>query len=240
MIGRRPALFLLAFALMAVPAMAKTDWAKTVTATPEGGILMGNPAARIRIIEFASYTCGHCKAFHEVGIPALKAKYLPAGNVAIEHRSFVRNGEDLSASLLASCLPARPALGFVDKLFAEQEKWTQPFVEMSVADTQAIAAVPPEQQPAKKAELGGLDRWADTRGVPIAKGAICLRDKATQGRLLANRNEAITRYKLEGTPLFVINGVSVAGAIDWATLEPALQAAIAAPAKPKAKSLAGL
>ena len=222
----RPAALLLALTVFAAPALAKTDWANTIAATPEGGIRIGNPDAKVKIVEFASYTCGHCKVFHETGIPALKAKYIAGGNVSLEQRSFIRNGEDLSASLLVACQAPRPALAMADKLFAEQDAWTKPFIDMSTADKNALAAVSPDQQPAKKAELGGLDRWADARGLPLAKSAICLRDKAAQDRLIATRNEAMTRHKLQGTPLFLINGTAVPAVYDWNKLEPSVKAAL--------------
>ena len=226
MISHRPALLMLALALVASPAAAKTDWTTTIAATPEGGIRIGNPAAKIKLVEFASYTCGHCKACHEEGLPALKAKYIATGNVSFEQRSFVRNGPDFAASLLVACQPAVPALAMAGKLFAEQEKWTQPFMAMSAADNQAITAMPQEKQPAKLAEVAGLDSWAATRGLPLAKARACLVDKAAQDKLIAIRNDALTNYKLEGTPTFGINGVPVPGVYDWASLEPKLQVAL--------------
>lgn len=226
MISRRPALLMLALALVASPAVAKTDWTTTIAATPEGGIRIGNPAAKFKIVEFASYTCGHCKVFHEEGLPALKAKYIATGNVSFEQRSFVRNGPDLAASLLVACQPAVPALAMAGKLFAEQEKWTKPFVDMTAAANQAITAMPQAQQPAKLAEVAGLDSWATTRGLPLAKARACLVDKAAQDKLIAIRNDALTNYKLAGTPTFGINGVPVPAVYDWASLEPKLQAAI--------------
>ena len=225
MLACRPAVFL-ALALLAAPALAKTNWVNTIAATPEGGLRIGNPAAKVKVVEYASYTCGHCKVFNETGLPALKAKYIAAGNVSLEQRSFVRNGEDLAASLLVACQAPRPALAFVDKLFAEQDTWTRPFIEMSNADNAAVTAAAPELQAAKKAELGGLDRWADARGLPLAKAAVCLRSKTAQDRLVASRNEAMTRYKLEGTPLFLINGMAVPAVYDWSKLEPSVKAAL--------------
>ena len=50
--------------------------------------------------------------------------------------------------------------------------------------------------------------------------------KAAQDKLIAIRNDALTNYKLEGTPTFGINGVAVPGVYDWASLEPKLQAAL--------------
>jgi protein-disulfide isomerase len=222
--SRRPALLMLALALVSAPALAKTDWTTTIAATPEGGIRIGNPAAKIKIVEFASYTCGHCKAFHEEGLPALKAKYISTGNVSFEARSFVRNGPDLAASLLVACQPAVPALAMAGKLFAEQEKWTQPFITMTAAQNQAITAMPQAQQPAKLAEIAGLDSWAAARGLPLPKARACLADMAAQDRLIAIRNDAMTNYKLQGTPTFGINGVPVPGVYDWASFEPKLQA----------------
>lgn len=226
MIGRRPALMVLALAMLATPALAKTDWANTIAGTPQGGILIGNPAAKVKIVEFASYTCSHCKVFHEVGVPALKAKYIATGNVSLEQRSFVRNGPDFSASLLVACLAPKPAWALASKLFAEQDDLTKKFIAMTDADNQAITLLPVDQQPAKFAEIAGLDKWADTRGVPLAAGKVCLRDKAAQDKLLAIRNDALTTYKLQGTPTFGINGVPVTGVFDWANLEPAVKAAL--------------
>lgn len=226
MIVRRSALIVLAALAVAAPAIAAPKWVDTIAATPEGGIRIGNPAAKVKLIEFASFTCSHCKAFNAAGVPALKAKYIASGKVSLETRSFVRNGPDFAASLLVGCLQPRPALAMADALFAEQEKWTEPFTTIAPADSQAIAMLAPEKQPARLAELGGLDGWAAKRGLPLATGRACLADKAAQDRLLAIRSVAIDRYKLEGTPLFVMNGVTVAGSYDWASLEPKLQEAL--------------
>ena len=224
MFGRRPALMVLALAMLAAPAVAKTDWASMVSATPEGGILIGNPAAKVKIVEFASYTCSHCKAFHEAGLPALKAKYVATGNVSLEQRSFVRNGPDFAASLLVVCLAPAPGLALTGRLFADQEALAKTFIAMTEADNQAITALPAAQQPGRMAAISGLDRWAAANGVPAAKGKVCLADEAAQERLMVTRNDALTRYKLEGTPTFVVNGATAAGVYDWASLEPKVAA----------------
>ena len=223
---RRSALLLLAALAFAAPAAAATKWADTIAATKDGGILIGNPAAKVKLVEFASYTCSHCKHFNEDGVPALKAKYIASGKVSLEQRSFVRNGPDFAASLLVGCLAPRPALALVEVMFAEQDKWIVPFTTIAPADSQAIAMLPAEKQPARIAELTGLVGWAAKRGLPLASGRACLADKAAQDRLLAIRAEAIDKYKLAGTPHFVINGKMVEGVSDWAGLEPLLQAAL--------------
>lgn len=205
-----------------------SKWVNTVTATPQG-ILIGNPAARIKLIEFASYSCNHCKTFHDVGLPALKAKYIATGNVSLELRSFVRNAPDFAASLMVACQPPRAALAFADKLFADQAAWFGKFVDLSPEDNQAVAALPQEQQPAALAQRAGLDTWAAANGLPQARSKVCMADKAAQERLLAIRKEAMEKFELTGTPAFGINGAPVADVYDWDNLEPKLQAALKSP-----------
>ena len=238
MLPRRATLFLLAgvalsmpvLALPALPALAappaRPNWANTVVTTPEGGIRIGNPAAKVKIVEFASFTCPHCKDFHEIGVPALKARYIANGNVSIEMRSFMRNGPDFSASLLVACQPGTKGLAMADALFAEQTKWPQGFGAISAADSDAIGKLPLDQQPLANAKASGLDKWAVGKGLPAKRVQTCLADKTAQNRLVAIYKDAIETWKLDGTPTFIINGKTVSGVYDWANLEPKLQAAL--------------
>lgn len=213
--------------MMAAPAVAqKADWAGTVTVTPQGGLLIGNPAARVKLVEFGSLTCSHCGAFHRFGLPGLKERFLAGGKVSYEFRSFVRNGPDFAASLLAACQPAGAQLTLIDALFAQQENWLTPFTQVPPDAMAGLAGLPPEQQFVKLAALGKLDIWAAGRGVAPEKARACLADRAAIDRLAATRTEAVERYGLEGTPTFVLNGATVAGVYEWATLEPELAKAV--------------
>ncbi len=44
-------------------AQAAHDWSRTVAMTPEGGFRMGNPAAKVKLIEYGSLACPHCRHF---------------------------------------------------------------------------------------------------------------------------------------------------------------------------------
>ena len=59
----------LAFGFLGSPAPAKprTDWARTVVATGAGGFRMGNPAAKVKLLEYGSLACPHCRHFEETG-----------------------------------------------------------------------------------------------------------------------------------------------------------------------------
>ena len=42
---------------------AATNWTKTVVATPLGAFRMGNPKAKVRLVDYVSLTCSHCRTF---------------------------------------------------------------------------------------------------------------------------------------------------------------------------------
>ena len=44
-------------------------WADVVNATSSGGFVMGNPNAKVKLVEYGSLTCPHCKAFDDEGGP---------------------------------------------------------------------------------------------------------------------------------------------------------------------------
>ncbi|HEX3116297.1 MAG TPA: thioredoxin domain-containing protein, partial [Bradyrhizobium sp.] len=43
-------------------------WADVVNATSAGGYMMGNPNAKVKLIEIGSLSCPHCKAFEDEGM----------------------------------------------------------------------------------------------------------------------------------------------------------------------------
>ena len=71
--------------------------------TPEGGFRMGNPAAPIKLIEYGSLACPHCRHFAETGYKPLLQNYVRTGRVSYEFRNLLISGPDISVSLLARC-----------------------------------------------------------------------------------------------------------------------------------------
>ena len=92
-----------AAATKAVPPPQGGDWSTVVTQTPEGGFLMGNPNADVKLVEFGSMTCPHCATFDEEGFEALSNSYVKNGQVAFEFRNYVRDPLDITLSLIARC-----------------------------------------------------------------------------------------------------------------------------------------
>jgi protein-disulfide isomerase len=201
-------------------------WTEVVAMTPEGGIRMGNPNAKVKLIEFASLTCPHCKDFHEAATATLKSKYVASGNVSYEFRNFVLNGPDYAASLLARCQGAGPFFGLLNAFYTDQASWVEPFTKLSADDQKRLQALPQDQQIAGLAMAGKLDAYVRTRGIPKARFDACLSDAAALKVLADMRTQATDTYKLTGTPGFIINGKTQAETFDWKTLEPKLQAAL--------------
>ncbi|HEX8215226.1 MAG TPA: thioredoxin domain-containing protein [Allosphingosinicella sp.] len=222
---------MLALAALAAPsapaapakkAAATRDWTKTVVATPAGGFRMGNPAARVKLVEYGSLTCSHCADFSRTGTAPLTA-LVKSGKVSFEFRNFVLNGPDLAASLVARCGgPAKffPVLG---KMYASQDQWTGKISSMSEAEAERLKTLSRAQQLARVADLGGLTTLAAGSGISPQQAKKCLSDEAAVQRL-ADMYEAAAKLGVDGTPSFSINGALV-HAHDWAELAPLIRKA---------------
>ena len=66
-----------------IAAPAGTNWSETVTVSAEDGYILGNPEAPIKLIEYASHTCGSCANFAATGKPAVK-EYVATGVVSFD------------------------------------------------------------------------------------------------------------------------------------------------------------
>jgi protein-disulfide isomerase len=90
-------------AIAAIPAPDGQEWTDVVAVTEAGGYLVGNPDAPLKLIEYASHTCGACANFSVNGSPPLKNDYVSTGVVSIELRNLVRDPIDLTIAALVRC-----------------------------------------------------------------------------------------------------------------------------------------
>lgn len=202
------------------------DWTQTVTLTPEGGFRMGNPDAKVKLVEYASLTCPHCADFAKQAAGPLEADYVRSGKVSWEYRTFVLNAIDVSASLLARCQGPGPFFKLVEQVYADQANWVGKFQAISAADQARISALPEQAQFAELAKVGALDQFFGSRGVPSGKAQACLTDKAGLDRIIAIRDRGTSQDKITGTPSFLVNGKLADGVFDWPTLKTRLDSEI--------------
>ena len=213
-----------------VPPPAGGDWSTTVTQTPEGGFLMGNPNAGIKLVEFASMTCPHCAQFEQAAMQPLIDNYVKTGQVAFEFRNYVRDPYDLAASLVARCGGTAGFFGLTRGLFADQSEWIAKIQNANPQQMQAIGAMPPAQQLGEIARIAGFQDFAAMRGVPADKTAQCLSNQAEIDKLVQMNSDAVAAYDIPGTPAFLINGEVFQikpGAAPWAQIEARLKELIA-------------
>src|SRR6476646_7653972 len=96
-------------------------WSDVVNATSAGGFMMGNPNAKVKLIEIGSLSCPHCKAFEDEGMPTLVAKYVKPGNVSWEFRPYIIHGPiDMAANLIIKCNGVQTFFPLSQALYKDQ------------------------------------------------------------------------------------------------------------------------
>lgn len=214
----------------AVPAPNGGDWSTIVAESPEGGFVMGNPNAGVKLIEFGSMTCPHCREFDETGVKPLIDNYVKTGRVSFEFRNYVMNPFDMAASVVARCAGPSGFFGLTRQLYADQPDWLNKAQSADPAAMQALSNLPPNQQLAEVAKLVGFPEYAAMRGLPSAKLNACLADANAPTKLVQMQTDATTTFPdIAGTPAFVINGKLIqikAGSSSWSQVEAALKTAI--------------
>lgn len=211
--------------IAAVPAPAGTTWADTVKATADGGFVMGNPDAPIKIVEFASLTCSHCAEFSEKGFPALRDKYVNAGKVSYEIRNYIRDPLDMTAALLARCGGAEPFFPLSDQIFGYQPTLFEKAQGMGEAGYKAAMEAPANQRFVKLGEATGLVEFVMQRGISEDQARQCLADAKNAEKLAQGVQKAGTSYQIEGTPTFLMNGRKLDNVSSWPNLEAKLREA---------------
>jgi protein-disulfide isomerase len=208
----------------AAPAPAGQDWTQTVSQTKEGGFVMGNPAAPIKLVEYGSRLCPTCGAFANTGMKPLIDTYVKNGKVSYEFREYLVHGApDFAPALLGRCVGTAAFFPVLEAMFA-----AQPTVLPKMEDAQAFQATlqgkPPEVFATAWAEKLGYIDFVKQRGLTEAKARACLSDKAEIDKVV-KWMDAGTQLGVSGTPSFFLNGNLLQGAVSWAQVEQALKAA---------------
>ncbi len=200
-----------------VPPPAGKQWSDVVAATPEMGVVMGNPDAPAKLVEYASYTCSHCAEFSAQASEPLR-KMVATGRLSYEFRSFLRDPYDLTMALLARCGGTEPFFALSEQLMANQPAF---FARAQALDPKAAEAAlkqPLEQRFVTLGTATGLVDFVKQRGVPEAQAKLCLADSKIADGLVAKAQEGAKQFEISGTPTFVLNGKVVEDAASWEVL----------------------
>ena len=145
--------------------------------------VLGKADAPVTIIEYASMTCPHCAHFNAEVMPRIKTEFIDKGLVRFAFRPFPLDGLAARASLLAQCAPGDGYFNMVDVLFRSQNDW-------------ARASDP----------LAALKQIGRTAGLSSADVDRCVGDDAGLDRMVAGIKEAQSKFGVDSTPSFIING----------------------------------
>lgn len=152
-------------------------------------VVMGAEDAPLTIIEYASFTCGHCQHFHEENWGKLKSEYIDTGKAKFIQRDVYFDAVGLWAGILARCGGDDKYYAVSDMLFDEQKKW------LGAESGDEIAA--------------NLRKIGLKAGMTDEQMTACWDDKATAESLIATFQKNATDDGIDATPTFIIGGEKV-------------------------------
>lgn len=154
-----------------------------------GDVKLGNADAPLTVIEYASFTCGHCATFHADAYPLLKERYIDSGKVAYVIRDVYFDQYGLLAGRIARCTGDSGFHLLADAILDSQNDWIR-------ADDPGVA----------------LYRVALREGVPPTRLRDCLEDREYALALVESFKDNADRDEIESTPTFLIGDQRLVGA----------------------------
>jgi protein-disulfide isomerase len=153
---------------------------------------LGNRNSKVVLIEYAAPSCPVCAAFNAQNFPRLKAEYIDTGKIFYVFRIFPLRSDDGSAEKIARCLPEDKYFTFIDLLFKNQPKWD---VEYGVQSPEGVH--------------DGLVLLGRIAGMSREQVDQCMENKAEDDRINKVSSDAQSRYSVNATPTFILNGTSI-------------------------------
>jgi protein-disulfide isomerase len=170
---------------------------------------LGNPNAKVTVVEYASVACPHCAKWNAEVFPAFKAKYIDTGKINYVAREALTGEPTLAnaGAMLARCAGKDKYFQVTDALYKAQT---------SIFQTGDIR--------------GELLIIARSAGMSEDQFNSCLSDEnaAKSAQRIENQMKA---DKIQGTPTFIVNGKKVGGEEGGEATLAQLDAAIAEASK---------
>ncbi len=181
MLNRRLVLIAAAGLALAAPAFAAGP------AVQADDMSLGNPKAKIQVIEYASMACPHCGHFNENVFPTLKSKYIDTGKVRYTLKEMITEPSTVAVAgfLIARCAGPAKYFTVVDQVFHSQSRWNQGNIKPIF---QEIAAA---------------------NGVDEAHFATCLQDQNAADAIARRAERAQAQDGVSSTPTLFIDGKKV-------------------------------
>ncbi len=204
----RRALIALAAAMAASPVLGQeTTTEPEVPAVPEvKDFTLGNPDAKVKIVEYASFTCPHCAHFSETVFKPLKAEYIDTGKVHFTLREVYFDRYGLWAAMMARCGGDLKYFPVTETLFATQGEW-------AATDDPSVA-------------VANIRKIGLTSGMTNEQLDVCMNDAAMADAMVKQFEANMQADQVEGTPTLFINGEKN-GNMSYADLKAIIDAKLA-------------
>ena len=170
---------------------------------------LGNAAAKVTVVEYASVACPHCAKWNDEVFPAFKAKYIDTGKVVYVAREALTGEPRLAnaGAMLARCAGKDKYFQVTDAIYHAQA---------SIFQTGDIR--------------GELLTIAQAAGMSEDQFNACLTDEKA-AKSAERIEKQMKADKIEGTPTFIVNGKKVGGESGGEVTLAQLDAAIAEASK---------
>jgi protein-disulfide isomerase len=179
------------------PAAPSSASAAKVSLAPEE--VMGDPKAKVTVVEYASAACPHCARMNNDVLPQLKKAYIDTGKVRYVFREMLTDPVPFAgtAFMMARCGGDKNYFALLDDVFHQQ---------------QAIY---------ESGDLpGGLLKIGAKYGLDKDKINACMGEEAVNG--LNDRVARADKDGIEGTPTFVIGDDKLVGEQSYEQLAAAI------------------
>lgn len=167
---------------------AAQDAAPAAPAEPLPDLVIGDENAPVEIIEYASMTCPHCKAFQTNTFDQLKEEYIDTGKVKFIVREFPLDPLAAAVAMLARCSGERQ-FEVIDLFFERQSEWA-----------------------VREGALEKIRNLALQTGFTNESFEACLTDQKLLDGINAVKDRGISEFGVRATPTFFINGERLEGA----------------------------
>lgn len=168
----------------ASPAMAQESDSADLPDVVE--MTMGNPDAPVTLTEYASFTCPHCRTFHERVFGDLKKNYIDTGKVHFVYREVYFDKFGLWAAMIARCGGQEKYFGIADLLYDTQSEWLATRNDAGIAED--------------------LRKLGLTAGIERDQLDACLSDGQLAQALVAEYQKNASADGVTSTPTLLING----------------------------------
>jgi protein-disulfide isomerase len=158
---------------------------------------MGSSSAPVVIVEYAAPTCPHCAAFDMEILPLIKKTFIDTGKVYYVFRVFPLSPVDSAAEAIGRCLSKENYFPFIDQLYRNQSRWDPDGYDI----------------PDVHAALVAMGVGA---GLSAQKVDTCINDTSSRNAIDKVGTDAESKYGIDGTPSFLVNGELRVGESTWA------------------------